>query len=310
MAAFTTFSETALARYLSIYDLGELKAYAPITTGIENSNYYVTLTKDTIDCDYVLTINESLNFEQAPFFSQLLDQLAGRGLTVPAPHRTLDGMSSTVFCGKPTWLFPRLPGSHPDSVSVGQCQVIGAGIAKLHESSQGSKLQRENPYSSTWIDATYKQNRWRLAVHDQVCFDDIAAEYARLQSLPLPKGIIHGDLFRDNTLFVDNKLTGIIDFYHACTDYLIQDLAISINDWCSDPSGVVIEDLRDAIIQGYESIRTLDPEEHKHLPAFQRAGAMRFMLTRFVSDTGEGPLKDPMEFIRISRHLSAMTLAS
>ena len=310
MAAFTTFNESALIRYLGIYGLGELKAYAPITTGIENSNYYVTLTKDLVDSDYVLTINESINFEQAPFFSRLLDQLARQGLPVPAPHRTLDGMSSTVFCGKPTWLFPRLSGNHPETVSIAQCKVVGAGLAKLHTSLQGTTLQRDNPYSSAWLEATFQENRWRLSTQDQICLDAILAEYVSLQELPLPTGIIHGDLFRDNTLFIGDELTGVIDFYHACTDYLIQDLAISINDWCSDARGMMRENLRDSLIHGYESVRPLETQELAYLPAFQRAGAMRFMLTRFVSDVGDGPLKDPMEFLRISRHLSVANLAS
>jgi homoserine kinase type II len=310
MAAFTTFKESALIRYLSIYDLGELKTYAPITEGIENSNYHVTLTKDAVDSDYVLTINESLDFQQAPFFSQLLDQLARQGLPVPAPHRTMDGMSSTVFCSKPTWLFPRLLGSHPNAVSIDQCRVIGASIAKLHLYSQTTKLQRANPYNADWLEATYQENRWRLAAQDQIFFDSISAEYVGLQGLALPIGIIHGDLFRDNALFVDDELTGIIDFYHACTDYLIQDLAISINDWCSDSNGVIRECLRGALVEGYQSVRPLEPDERKYLPAFQRAGAMRFLLTRFVSDAGDGPLKDPEEFLRISRHLSAAPLAS
>ncbi|MFT4720716.1 MAG: homoserine kinase type II [Candidatus Azotimanducaceae bacterium] len=306
MAAFTTFTQSALCRYLAIYDLGELKTYSPITAGIENSNYYVTLTRDGVDCDYVLTINESLNFEQAPFFSQLLDQLARQNLPVPAPHRTMDGMSSTVFCGKPTWLFPCLPGVHPDPVSTEQCRAIGASIAKLHTAAQGPKLQRTNPYSATWLETTYSENRWRLEEQDQASLDKVAAEYRQLQDLILPVGIIHGDLFRDNALFIDDELTGIIDFYHACTDFLIQDLAITINDWCSDENGVMRVSLCDALIGGYEAIRPLEADEHKYLPAFQRVGAMRFLLTRYVSDTGDGPLKDPMEFIRIGRHLSLL----
>jgi homoserine kinase type II len=306
MAVFTTFKQSALERYLNVYGLGELKAYSPIKAGIENSNYYVTLTREFVDCDYVLTINESLNFEQAPFFSQLLEQLARQGLPVPAPHRTLDGMSSTIFCGKPTWLFPRLPGSHPDPVNIKQCRVIGASIAKLHLISQATKLQRANPYSAAWLDAAYREIRGRLAHDDQICLDNISGEYRRLQELALPMGIIHGDLFRDNALFNGDELTGLIDFYHACTDYLIQDVAISINDWCSDANGMLNLNLRTALISGYESIRPLELEEHRHLPAFQRAGAMRFVITRFGSDTGEGPLKDPLEFLSISKNLSAL----
>jgi len=128
-------------------------------------------------------------------------------------------------------------------------------------------------------------------------------EHRELESLDLPTGIVHGDLFRDNALFIDDTLTGIIDFYHACQDSLVQDLAITVNDWCSDANGQMDSKRKNSLIAGYESVRPLMLEERAALSSFQRVGALRFILTRFLSGEGDVHLKDPEEFLRIARQL-------
>ena len=303
MAVFTSFSESALSRYLCMFELGELVSCTPITTGIENSNYFVNLQVDDVISEYVLTINEGLNFQEAPFFSQLLNQLARAGIPVPAPKRTLDGMSSTIFCGKPTWLFPKLSGAHPQTVNDQQCHQIGQALANLHAAASSVTLTRSNPYDFDWAKATLDQLSCRLATADQHLLRAILTEHQELEALDLPMGIVHGDLFRDNALFIDDTLTGIIDFYHACQDSLIQDLAITVNDWCSDSNGQMDSRRKNSLIAGYESVRSLTLEERGALIAFQRVGALRFVLTRLLSGEGDAHLKDPEEFLRIARRL-------
>ncbi|MEJ6685116.1 MAG: homoserine kinase [SAR86 cluster bacterium] len=303
MAAFTSFSESALSRYLCMFELGELVSCSPIAAGIENSNYFVNLQADDVISEYVLTINEGLSFKEAPFFSQLLSQLARAGIPVPAPKRTLDGMSSTIFCGKPTWLFPKLAGAHPQIVNYQQCHQIGQALANLHAAASGVSLTRSNPYDLAWATATVDQLSSRLAIADQQLLRTILAEHREIEHLDLPTGIVHGDLFRDNALFIDDTLTGIIDFYHACQDNLIQDLAITVNDWCSDSNGQIDSRRKHSLIEGYESVRPLTSEEREALTSFQRVGALRFILTRLLSGEGDAYLKDPEEFLRIARQL-------
>ena len=283
MAVFTSFSESALSRYLCMFELGELVSCTPITTGIENSNYFVNLQVDDVISEYVLTINEGLSFQEAPFFSQLLNQLAR--------------------AGKPTWLFPKLSGAHPQTVNDQQCHQIGQALANLHAAASSVTLTRSNPYDFDWAKATLDQLSSRLATADQHLLRAILTEHQELEALDLPMGIVHGDLFRDNALFIDDTLTGIIDFYHACQDSLIQDLAITVNDWCSDSNGQMDSRRKNSLIAGYESVRSLTLEERGALIAFQRVGALRFVLTRFLSGEGDAHLKDPEEFLRIARRL-------
>ena len=304
MAVFTTFEKSALERYLRIYDIGELYSFNAISTGIENSNYFVTLGNDGDITEFVLTITEELSFEDVPFFNDLMGRLNKQGLPVPNAQKTLDGMSSAIFCGKPTWLFSKLEGSHPVLINSQHCLAIGQNLAKLHNSAREAKYQRSNPYASEWMLDAINKVRHRIDLRDLSNIQNLAAQYVALEkNRALPKGIIHGDLFTDNALFVGDELSGIIDFYHACNDFLIQDIAVTINDWCKTTSGEIDETLKRCLIAGYQSVRMLSVDEENHLPLFQQIAALRFSLTRLLSGSEEAPLKDPREFLNILRKL-------
>ena len=305
MAVFTTFSKAALQRYLVMFDIGELVHYAPITSGIENSNYFVTLSNVDATFEFVLTITENLSFDEVPFFNDLFHQLERARLPVPNPQRTLDGMSSTIFCGKPAWLFSKLPGEHPVHSNLVKCEAIGATLARIHAAAGSARYSRPNPYDLAWARQVLASKRYRLTAADAGLLVRALDEYESLGQLSaLPSGIIHGDLFRDNSLFEGDALTGVIDFYHACIDYLVQDVAITINEWCTDESGVIDPERQTALLRGYESVRTLDDAEHQSLPSLQRYGATRFILTRLLSGSDGNHLKDPEEFLKILRNLS------
>ncbi len=291
-----------------MFALEELHSFRPIQTGIENSNYIVSVDDDGQGHEYVLTILEHLSLDDVPFFNTLMTHLADQGLPVPAPRATLDGMTSTIFCGKPALLFPKLPGSHPEKADASACCKVGRALAEMHRAAATLALPpgkiRKNPYDPAWAGSTLTRVAPALPEADRRLLDDYVACYEIIaRDSELPKGIIHGDLFRDNTLFVDGELTGIIDFYHACEDYLIQDLAITLNDWCSRETGEIDKTLATKMIAGYESVRTLTQRERDMLPEFRKAGAMRFILTRLISGKEDGHLKDPEEFLKIARRL-------
>ena len=304
MAAFTTFEKASLERYLMIYDIGELHSFEAISTGIENSNYFVTLANADDVTEFVLTITEALSFEDVPFFNDLMARLHKQGLPVPHAQRTLDGMSSAIFCGKPTWLFSKLGGSHPEIINQHHCSIMGESLAILHNSALDTKYHRVNPYGSQWMQNTLNQVNHRIESADLSNINTLTNQYVELEkNHQLPRGIIHGDLFTDNALFEGDKLSGIIDFYHACDDFLIQDIAITINAWCKTSSGEIDETLKSCLLEGYQSQRKLSPEENIHLPIFQQIAALRFSLTRLLSGSDEAPLKDPDEFLNILRKL-------
>lgn len=305
MAAFTQFSRMSLESYLAVFDIGDLVSFDPITTGIENSNYFVTLIHQDCETEYVLTIAESLDFSEVSFFGRLLDQLAKKGLPVPSPLRTLDGMSSTIFLGKPAWLFPKLSGTHPTIASSNHCEIIGKLLADIHAASFSANYHRDNPYHHEWTWETLEGKKGELDHEDYSMLEETLTLYKQTLAHPLdlPRGIIHGDLFMDNTMFEGDKLTGVIDFYHACEDYLIQDVSIALLVWCTDTNGVVNENLSQSLLKGYGSVRAFTEDEQNLLPFFCRSAASRFALTRLISGEGQGYLKDPQEFLKILRQL-------
>jgi len=304
VAAFTTFSDSALKRYLIMFGIGELRSWSAIETGIENSNYFITTEQHGVEREFVLTIMEDLSFDDIPFFNTVLRHLSHFGLPVPAPHQTLDGMTSTIFCGKPTLVLPKLEGDHLIETSTLHCSIIGKALAEIHVTLAPKNLDRDNPYNSDWMAKTIIDVQHLLETADLQLVNKIAAEYAEISDLPLPKGIIHGDLFRDNALFKDDQLTGIIDFYHACKDFFIQDVAITINDWCRSKDGLLDAARTAALIEGYETVRTLEDEEREFLPFFQRVASARFALTRLLSGEEGAHLKDPKELLRLASSLS------
>ena len=290
MATYTDISTQSLSRFLYMFDLGELESFELITAGIENSNYFVTMTNET---EYVLTITEGLDLNEVPFFNDLLQQLINARLPVPEPQRTLDGMASALLKGKPTWLFTRLPGSHHMKPSAAHCREIGRALATIHQQSERCRYIRENVYNSLWVGQSLTKIKHLVKPDDLGNLEAVAEDYRVLQeqSAELPRGIIHGDLFRDNALFVGDELTGVIDFYHACEDFLIQDIAIAINDWCTD--GVLTEgDKQAAMIEGYHSVRQLSDEELDALQGFRVFSAMRFALTRLLANS-DNPDRKP-----------------
>lgn len=295
MAAFTQFSEAQLERYLYLFDAGELVRFVPIKGGIENSNYHVTVSQHGEEEHYVLTILEMLNFDEVSFFNNLINHLSYYGLPVAAPRLTADGMTSTIFCGKPTLLVPLIDGAHVHRPDINECRAIGKALGELHDASASYDLTRANPYSLKWMRTSIGDLEDQLNADDTHLLRSAADALESLQGIGLPEGVIHGDLFRDNVLFHEGELSALLDFYHACADYLMQDVAITINDWCSNEDGTISEDLKKALLDAYASERQPSRVELDALPTLLQTAAARFLLTRLQS----GGLKDPAEFKRI-----------
>lgn len=301
MAVFTTFSRGQLERFLLVFDLGKLVSFEPIEEGIENTNYVISVERG----DFVLTLFEILGFDDLPYFTQLLSHLHHYGLPVAEPCRSLDGMTSTIFRGKPALLCPRLKGSHVDSVTSCHCEMIGRTLAEFHEISSRSDLRRANPYHLDWLKESMLSLDEHMSQSDKEQVHQIITAYELLghkQPDDLPKGTIHGDLFKDNALFDANELTGVLDLYHACDDYLLQDVAITVNDWCVDDTGKIDADLLRSLLAGYQGVRALTAAEREHWGLFLQLAALRFWFTRLRGTVNGEVRKDPSAIKAILLH--------
>lgn len=275
MSVFTPVSEADLAQWLRNYSLGELKVSEPIEAGIENTNYFVTTTQGR----YVLTLFERLPAEELPFYLQLMAHLARHGIPCPAPIADLSDRYLGVLNGKPAALVTRLPGRSLEEPHPAHCAELGALLARMHLAGRSYSAFLENPRGPKW---------WRLAARDVAPFLDDAkrkllqAELAfqAEQRFPdLPRGPVHADLFRDNTLWEDGRISGVVDFYFAGVDCFLYDVAVCANDWCLDGAGLQAERLR-AFLGAYNAVRPFTAHEQAAWLAMLRAAALRFWLSR------------------------------
>ena len=281
MAVFTEVSFDAAACLIGTLGIGELQGLKPCAGGIENTNYFA----DTSHGRYVLTLFERLSAAELPFYLQLMKHLADRGLPVPGPHADPSGELLFVLHGKPAAVVDRLSGSHHQVPGPDDCASVGKVLARLHLGAVGLALEQPNLRGLAWWQQTvpevlpHLEPKLAALMQDELAFQmQIAASQGYGA---LPRGVIHGDLFRDNVMFDGAALTGVFDFYFAGVDTLLFDIAVALNDWCVDlASGRLDEDRADALVAGYESVRRLDSSEHRLLPALLRAAAFRFWLSR------------------------------
>jgi homoserine kinase type II len=302
MAVYTEVSDEELVEFMSGFDLGDVVACKGIAEGIENSNFLLTMTSGP----YILTLYERrVDPRDLPFFLGLLDHLAARGVACPLPVRGRDGEALRALAGRPAAVVTFLPGMWPRRVTPGHCAELGRALAEMHLAAADFKGERENALSvPSWrpllksIGAGIDQVQMGLGVKLGRDLDEIEAAWPE----DLPKGVIHADLFPDNVFFRGEQLTGLIDFYFACRDFLVYDLAICLNAWCfeADCSFNVTKARR--LVTGYQQVRPLDADEVRSLPLLARGAAMRFLLTRLYDwlNTPPGALvtpKDPMEYV-------------
>ncbi len=305
MAVYTQLTEDDLAALLADYDLGEASAFAGIEAGVENSNFALTTPRGR----YIVTIFERRVGEaDLPFFMGLMAHLAARGFPAPKPIATRSGAMLTRVKGKPAAVVSFLEGDWPRRPTRAQCRAVGETLALMHRALDSFELTRANALGpDAWAAliaprlSAVEALRPALASAIEQDLSEVREHWLRLGQGELPRGAIHADLFPDNTLFVGERLTGLIDFYFACTDFLAYDLAVCLNAWCFEEAGVYDIDKGRALISAYENVRLLTSAEHEALPIFARGAALRFFATRLAdwSDTPAGALvmpKDPLEY--------------
>jgi len=301
MAVYTALSDTDLAALLARYDLGRPLGCDGIAEGVENSNYALTTERGR----FILTIFEKRVAEvDLPFFMAVMARLAEHGVPAPQPVATRDGDFLSRAHGKPAAIVSFLDGAWPRAPTLAQCVAIGETLARMHVALEGFALERANALSVDGWEALLAPRlpqaealRPGLAA---LIERDMAAVRAAWPA-DLPRGPIHADLFPDNALFVGERLTGVIDFYFACTDFLAYDLAVCLNAWCFAHERDYDITRGRALIAAYERIRPLTDAERDALPTLARGAALRFLATRLAdwSATLDGALvkkKDPLEY--------------
>ncbi|HBB78716.1 homoserine kinase [Stutzerimonas xanthomarina] len=301
MSVFTPLERHELEAFLAPYRLGRLRDFQGIAAGTENSNFFVSLEQG----EYVLTLVERGPVQDLPFFIELLEVLHQARLPVPYALPTAEGEALRSLAGKPALLQPRLPGKHVTAANAAHCAEVGRLLARIHLATRERILERPSDRGLDWMQREGPSLALSLPEEQLPLLRDGLAEIAELRAkiLALPKANLHADLFRDNVLFEGSHLTGVIDFYNACSGPMLYDVAIAVNDWCSHPNGELDQTRSEALLAAYSSLRRFTPAEAELWQPMLRIACLRFWLSRLIAAqafAGQDVLiKNPEEFCRL-----------
>jgi homoserine kinase type II len=302
MAVYTDVSFEDLERLLKQYDIGQPLSFKGIAEGIENSNFYLQTDRGA----FILTLYERrVAAQDLPFFLGLMEHLAQRGVHCPLPVKTRDGQSLVELNRRKAAIVTFLTGIALRRPDAAHCAAAATTLAQLHRCGEAFALSRPNALGP---------RGWRPlaeAIHDADGIEEglTALIHGALEELvagwpcDLPSGVIHADYFPDNVLFVGDRVGGVIDFYFACNDAYVYDLAIMLNSWCFELDGSYNITKGQSVINAYRAARPLSEAEIAALPMLMRGAALRFLLTRTYDWLNPDPNalvrpKDPREYAK------------
>lgn len=303
MAVYTKLAHQEVEQFLEQYNINNFKDYKGITEGVENTNYFI----NTLEQDYILTIYEKrVDENDLPFFINLLSNLSENKFPCPKPIANKNNQKISKIKNKNAALVTFLNGQSKNKITSDECFEIGKITAQLHEITKKFNVSRKNNLSiESW------QNIFEKTIKQKIDLDETIIKKTKnyLNFLKdnwpknLPQGIIHADLFPDNIFFTNNKVSGIIDFYFACSDFFAYEIAICINSICFDNNSTFNMTKAKNLIDGYSSVRTLSEDEKKYLPILSMGAAMRFFLTRLydfyhTDNKADVKIKDPFEYFK------------
>jgi homoserine kinase type II len=300
LSVYTTVTRDELSAWLADYNVGTLRGHRGIPAGIENTNYFV----DTTAGHYVLTLFEKLTAAELPFYLGLMAHLAQCGIPSARPLPDRRGSILGELNGKPAALVTFLPGSDVERPGEAHCAAVGTMLARIHLAGASYPQRMDNPRGLAWWQEVTPELLRFLPADDATLLRAEVEFQARRSDADLPRGPIHADLFRDNVLFEGLRISGVIDFYFACTDALLYDVAICVNDWCVQGDGSLDQKRTAALLDTYRTTRPFAGGEPAAWPAMLRAAALRFWISRLYDFHLPRPgelthAKDPGHFRRI-----------
>ncbi|MEA2783273.1 MAG: homoserine kinase type [Rhodospirillaceae bacterium] len=311
MAVYTEVPDSELEEFVARYDIGRVAACKGIAEGVENSNFLLHTDRGS----FILTLYEKrVKRADLPFFIGLMEHLANKGIACPTPLKAVNGEALGELCGRPAAIISFLDGMWPRRPTARHCQLLGEALARFHLAGADFPMRRANDLSIAGWRPLFEACRLRADEISPGLADELARELDYIEShwrSDLAIGTIHADLFPDNVFFLGDRLSGIIDFYFACTDFYAYDVAVCLNAWCFEPNLSFNATKARGLIAYYGKVRPMPEGELAALPLLARGSALRFLLTRLYDWLNHPPgafvkPKDPIEYLRKLRFHAAV----
>ena len=300
MSVYTILKNKHIKEILSLYNIGSLKSFDGISDGITNTNYFLNTDKGK----YVITIFEDIKKTKVTKYLKLMNFFSKKGLCAPEIMITKSGDVLTTVEKKPCSIMQKLSGKTVNESNSALCKSLGEVIGTFHNFSQQYQGMISNSRDIKWIEKTSKKIENHLEPNQLNLIKHCSKVFKKIFSSNLPSGVIHSDLFRDNVLANNNKITGIIDYYYSFNGPLIYELAVIANDWCVNKNGSINARKYHSFINSYNSVRPITKKEMKQMNNAMIAAGLRFYLSRLVDmifpKVGEiTHIKDPSTFEKI-----------
>ncbi len=321
MSVFTPVSIDEARDFTAPYNIGDIIDFQDIAAGVENSNFFVTTTRGR----YVMTIFEKIPRTDLDFYMGLMSHLHVKGINCAAPLKTTNADVLRELKGKPAALVTRLAGNDIAHPEPADCHAVGAALARMHIAAQGFTMPMTNWRGLSWWRREAEGLKVLATAAESTLLQSEILFQADFDHLDIPGGIVHADLFRDNILWddhADRHAPQMIDFYFACHDHLLWDVAITVNDWCLDfaayPAAKFDDAKLSALLAGYAGVRAFVPAEREAWPQMLRAAALRTWLGRLgyhyyprastLSHTKDHPFSERLLRFHVKNHDRAQQL--
>ena len=276
MAVYTTITKAELESFLIDFNIGTLVSFDGISSGVTNTNYLITTSKNK----FILTVFEHHSMEELPFFINLMTFLSTHHIDCPKPIKDNQNKAIRLLKDKPTLIVTYLNGFEVEKITELNCFAVGKALAKMHQVTKSLPEKRRNTRDLSWIEDTYLDMKSKLTSTEKNIIE-LEIDFLKSKQIDdLPKSTIHGDLFKDNVLFLDDSRPSFIDFYYACEEVLVFDIGIAINDWCINDDGSIDQNKLSQFVDGYESERKLESVEKDFMYVALRWASLRFYISR------------------------------
>ncbi|HBA33659.1 MAG TPA: homoserine kinase [Gammaproteobacteria bacterium] len=302
LAVYTTLAEWQVHLLLQEYNIGDLISFEGIQQGISNTNYILETTQSR----FVLTLIEQPLSTSFPFIFNLMKALSAKGLPCPEIMETEQGSLWSFLSGKPIVLARAMPGASLFSPTCSHCAQLGELLGTLHLAARHFPLQRNNPLGRQWAKTTAANLLPVIAQTEKKTLEAFLPLLLKVSDMNLPTGVIHGDVFRDNIFFEQGVISAVLDFYFACTDMLILDLATSVLDWCQSPDGRFETNKVTALVTAYQKVRPMTPAEIRAWPLMMQVVIARFWLLRLQCKYTPRQTNQMLPFSRSPERMQAM----